>query len=252
MVVKANIHEWRKLHKDILTEGQLVARDMIPGSEGMFKFGRNPSVGTSEEDIWDGGGTYTWLTAAQTLEVVSDTVGDGPAGTGARTVSVTGLDSDYNVVSDTVILQGDTIVLTTQKFLRVYRAGVETAGTSEKNNANIYFFGSTDTAVLTAQITKEKGQTLMCIYTIPDSYVGYLHDLSFYPGDASKILTAAMYTKAQGGAWRNKLTLDLHTALPQPISYHPPIPARTDIRLSGTFSTANAASASFTILLEKQ
>ena len=251
-MAKANIHEWRKLNKDILTDGQLVARGMIPGSEGMFKFGRNPSVGTSEEDIWDGGGTYTWLTTAQTLEVVSDTVGDGPAGTGARTVSVTGLDSDYNVVSDTVILQGDTIVLTTQKFLRVYRAGVETAGTSEKNNANIYFWGSTDTAVLTAQITKEKGQTLMCIYTIPDSYIGYIHDITFYPGDVNKILTAELYTRAPGSSWRARIVADLHTSTPHPLSFHPALPARTDIRLAGIFDVANPASATFTVLLEKQ
>ena len=69
-----------------------------------LKFGKNPDVGNTEETIWDAGGLYSWQSAAESLEILSSEVADAAAGTGARTVTVKGLDSNYELLSETVTL----------------------------------------------------------------------------------------------------------------------------------------------------
>ena len=61
----------------------------------IHKFGSNPDVGTTMEDIWQTGGVYTWLQSAVTLEAISDSADDIITGSGARKVIVQGLDPDF-------------------------------------------------------------------------------------------------------------------------------------------------------------
>lgn len=59
----------------------------VPGYRRITALGNNPDVDTGiHEDIWTGGGLYPWMTAATSLEIVSDSANDTAAGTGARTV----------------------------------------------------------------------------------------------------------------------------------------------------------------------
>jgi hypothetical protein len=80
------------------------------------------------ETIWAEGGLYSYLTAATVLKVSSSSVNDTSAGTGARTVELSGLDADYNEISELVTLNGQTPVNTTKLFLRINRMVVRSAG----------------------------------------------------------------------------------------------------------------------------
>ena len=110
-----------------------VARGQIPGHYGLFKFGNNTIVGNSLETIWAEGGLYSYLTAATVLKVSSSSTDDTSAGTGARTVELSGLDADYNEISDLVTLNGQTPVNTTKLFLRINRMVVRSAGSGGVN-----------------------------------------------------------------------------------------------------------------------
>ena len=98
-----------------------------------------------------------------TVDVVSDDTNDDVAGTGARTLRIQGLDGSYNLVEETVDMDGTTTVTTTQTFLRVFRMSVETAGSSGNNEGTITvtYTGGSDVA---ATITEGNGQTLMALY----------------------------------------------------------------------------------------
>ena len=115
-----------------------VQQGKVPGYSMVNKFGYNSSIGSlSFETIWETGNDYPWQTAQATLDVVSDDTDDDVAGTGARTLRIQGLDGSYNLVEETVDMDGTTTVTTTQTFLRVFRMSVETAGTSGNNIGNI-------------------------------------------------------------------------------------------------------------------
>lgn len=100
---------------------QAVALGQEAGHSRVTATGQNDDIDASTvpEDIWSAWWTITWLAAPATLEVLSDNANDTAAGTGTRTVTITWLNSLYNVITETVTLNGLTPVTTTQQFFRV-------------------------------------------------------------------------------------------------------------------------------------
>ncbi len=108
-----------------------VARGQLSYHKTIFKFGFNPDIDASLETVWAQGGLYTYLSSASTLYISSSSTADTAAGTGARNVTVFGLDADWNEVSVTVDLSGYTGVQlgTASNLIRVNRINVHTART---------------------------------------------------------------------------------------------------------------------------
>jgi hypothetical protein len=96
-----------------------VARGQITGHEVINIFGYNPDVDTSEESVWPDGGTIPHPTTASVLKISSSSANDTSAGTGARTVAIFWVDADYNEVSESVILDGQTPVNTGYSYLYI-------------------------------------------------------------------------------------------------------------------------------------
>lgn len=72
------------------------------------------------------------------MSVSSTNANDTAAGTGARTVLITGLDENYNDVTESIILNGLTGVNTTKQFIRVFKVRVTTAGSGATAAGDIY------------------------------------------------------------------------------------------------------------------
>ena len=145
------------------------------------KFGANLSVGADLETIWEAGGIYEYLTTASVVSAVSDEAGDtAPSGTGARTIELQGLDSNYNTITETISTGGTGGgTPSTQQFLRISRALVKTAGSTGTNEGNIQILaGSTEIISIGTRgtgINKEGfGQSQTSVYTIPAGKTGYL------------------------------------------------------------------------------
>ena len=109
-----------------------VSRGQVAYHETQFKFGFNPDIDDSLETIWAEGGLYSYLSAASVLKISSSSTDDASAGTGARTITISGLDANYDEISESITLNGQTAVNTTQSFLRVFRLTVDTAGTGNE------------------------------------------------------------------------------------------------------------------------
>lgn len=131
------------------------------------KFGINPSCGTTTEDIWFNGGTLQFLTSAETLDVVSTSANDTLAGTGARTILIDGLDSNFNRIIETINLSGLTPVTTTNSFIRVNRSYVTNIGSIGYNEGDITLTAST-AATIQAALGATFGQTEKTQYTVPN------------------------------------------------------------------------------------
>ena len=104
-----------------------VTQGLIPKYSVVHKFGAG-SVGTTVGPIAQSG-TYQTPTTAQALEFVSDNANDTSAGTGARELTIVGLDSNWVEVSQTLVTNGTTAVALTTNLIRLYRWFVSSSGT---------------------------------------------------------------------------------------------------------------------------
>jgi len=153
-----------------------ISRGLVDGQSNGNKFGRNTSVGTTEEVIWDHGGNYPFLLAPITLDISSSSADDENPGTGAWNLVLTGLDGDLNPKVQTINLLGK-VKFETEEFYRLHRMYARQDGTGlAVGGANV----GTITAVnhgganVLAKILPTIGQTQMCVYTVPAGYTMYV------------------------------------------------------------------------------
>ena len=131
-----------------------VARGLRPDCETVHLFGINNAVGTSFETIFDDGGVYPFPETGQTLGVVSDSAGD------TMDVLITGLDNDYNQITETVTLTGQAEANTSQDFLRVNDARI----TSGENAGDITISSGSDVVAI---IKAGNGVHQAIVYSVP-------------------------------------------------------------------------------------
>ncbi|MHA1400160.1 MAG: hypothetical protein ACTSQE_07410 [Candidatus Heimdallarchaeaceae archaeon] len=152
-----------------------IAKGNVTGHSGVNKFGHVEDIDISDVpvDIWNGGSVWVAPTAARTHDIVSDDVNDDVGDTGARTINIQGLDSNWELQEEVIPMNGTTNVATANTYVRIFRMYVVTVGSSLTNEGNITATAQVDGTV-TAAITTGKGQTLMAIYTIPAGKTGYI------------------------------------------------------------------------------
>jgi hypothetical protein len=144
-----------------------ISRGLVKGTSFVHKFGAVPSMSVNTTGtVWDVNNTlYPWSAwdTAGTITIDRADVGDAN-----RQVTVVGLDSDYNSLTETITLTNATGNASTNSFKRVFRAFL-VDGTTNIGLIEIKKNGTT-----VAAITAGKGQTLMAVYTVPAGYTGYL------------------------------------------------------------------------------
>jgi hypothetical protein len=182
--------------------GLQVSRGQIQGHSTVIVFGYNPDVDTSEESVWPDGGTVPHPTVASVLKISSSSTDDTSAGTGARTVYIEGLDGNYAVVSETVTLNGQTAVNTTNEYLYVNHFYVVTVGSGGANAGNINAGTGSVTsgvpAVLYDIIATGYNNRTTGHYCVPAGYTGYMTEGLFSAGQASGTTAVTGFLKQRG------------------------------------------------------
>ncbi len=237
-----------------------VAEEQIPWHKNIYKFGQNAVVGNSVETIWQQGGLYSYPPSATTMTVSSSDTNDTSAGTGARTVQIAGLDGDYNEISETITLNGQTAVTTSNSFLRVNRGLVLTAGSGGANAGIIYVGTGTVTLGVPANVyTTINGdgtnQSLQAFWTVPANYNAYIYQTNISTGNSSNtpaVLKTLLVARPQGGVFNTKeiivLTDGNHL---QNYSFPITLTEKTDIEFRAESSSGSVSfdvSASMSIL----
>jgi len=180
------------------------------------------------------GGVYAWPQAATQLRVSSSTAADTSTGTGARTIKLSGLDANFQPISETLAMAGTSTAVTTASFLRMNRARVATAGSyntlSGGGNAGTITI-NTGTSSAMGQISVETavgtGQTQIGRYTAPAGLFMYINS-AFISVDSNQRADVALFTRddadatsAPFGARRLQVALD---GLVAPVSWNPDTP----------------------------
>jgi hypothetical protein len=142
-----------------------VALGRRQGSTTWNKFGYNGDIDIGTETVWNVGGTFTQLTSASTLTVVSSDANDdgSPAGTGANSLIIYGIDADRKYQTEVVTLNGTTSVVTSASWLGVNRVAVYVCGSNDTNVGNITITATTGGSTQ-AYIAAGEGTTQQAIF----------------------------------------------------------------------------------------
>jgi hypothetical protein len=166
------------------SSGLAIAKGDVSGTTFIHKFGNAPDFDTADNEVnvWDGAEdnttwekmVYNYSSTADIQYISSTDNGD------TQTIEVQGLDANYEIVTQTKDLTGQTSATLDTPLIRVFRM---------KNNNSVtlagHVFCSTSTAAATgipttanirAIIQPGNNQTLMAIYTIPAGKRGYMRD----------------------------------------------------------------------------
>ena len=223
------------------SEGVNIARGLVRGTIPISKFGYNPAIPNNGfETVWDGSNVYTYSSTPAVATVTSDD-GDDNGGT----VEVEGLDTNYNLVTETLTIGGAPGSIL---FRRVFRATLLAANTG---TVNIGAVTVTVNSIAVAIISETRGQTLMAIYTIPAGYTGYLLQLDTgCKKDNEHEISFVVRSEVAGSAWQTKSFLTTRGGFTEknfklPIA----IPEKHDVEVQAKANATSAVSAGFELLL---
>jgi len=221
-----------------------VSRGQIAFHETLFKYGYNPLIINVNETIWDVGGLYAYPSSAVAMTATS---ASGATDAGVTGI-ISGLDTDYNEVSETFTLDGSGVYTTTQTFLRVYRAYI-TGATAPAGNINITNGGTTY-----ARITAGENQTLMAVYTVPAGKTMYIGKGTATHGTdtSGAFMTVRFLFRPQGGVFRTTTKIDLiGDNIQFDFEYPLEIPEKSDVEVRAICSKNqnNALAASWQAVL---
>lgn len=143
-----------------------VAKGQFQNVTHVHKFGAVPAMSVNTTGtLWDVNDTlYPWsaFSSAGTLSLSRDSASDAD-----KVVTLVGLDANYAQITESVTLTAASGNVTTQSFIRIFRAYMTTG--SNVGNVNVTKGGTT-----VARINAGKSQTLMAIYTVPAGRSAYL------------------------------------------------------------------------------
>jgi hypothetical protein len=221
-----------------------IARGLVKGTTFNHKFGAVPTMSTNTTGtVWDINDTlYPWssLATASVLTLAAN------ATENSKSVTIYGLDSNYDAINETVTISGGAAT-TTQSFLRVFRAFCSAPNT---NNIDIKVSSTT-----VARITAGLAQTLMLVYTVPANYTAYLLQGTM-SAQAGADATGNMFVRYFGQtSFRVAHSFEVSGAGGQYIYRFPvpiPIPEKTDIDVRVTTRSNNGRyTGAFDVILIK-
>jgi hypothetical protein len=145
-----------------------VARGQIAGHQTVSIFGYQPAVTATAIPIWENATVYTYPTTASTLSIASGSASDvAPAA-----VNISGLDANFNLISEIVVLNGTATVTTINSFLRVNALAMVGVASGQTSNAGI--ITAKQSSNILAQINAGIGKSQSTIFTVPAGYTFYL------------------------------------------------------------------------------
>lgn len=210
-----------------------VARGQVQGHSTLNIYGYQPTVGTTAIPIWENATQYAYPPSAITM-YISGTAGD------TAQILVSGLDSAYKPISETVTMNGATPVATVKQYLRVNNLSV-TMGSATNPAGTVYLKNLAGT-VTYAQINTGIGRSQMAIYTVPAGYTFFLQRVAVYTS-----LNGNDYVTYQNKTISANGVVQVTQQAPFAISYDAlrimprPVLEKTDIQLLCAVKTGTGA-----------
>lgn len=165
-----------------------VAAGIVPGITNGRIIANDVAIATTPMDIWDGPADLIWPESADTITLVSTSALDTAAGDGARTVLVTCLDINFDVLIELVPLGGLTPVTTDAECIRVNQILVASVGLYGASNVGLITAVHDAAATDQAFIQVGKGISQKSHFTIPAGHFIVFRNVTI-GSDSSKVAT---------------------------------------------------------------
>ncbi len=152
-----------------------IARGQITGHSNVNIFGYNAAVGTNQYAVWENVAAYVFPTIAQVMNLVSANNAD------TATIFINGLDANRNIQTESLVLNGTTVVPTVNSYLRINSISVSTG--SSTNPAGVVTLKNTNgtpNTITYAQINAGVGKSQMSVYSVPNGYTFYLNRIDAF------------------------------------------------------------------------
>ena len=222
--------------------GLEVARGQVQRASGLSRFAFIPTVGSTYETVWEEGGTYAYPSVAVPL---TSTSASGATDAGVE-ITITGLDSNYRIQSETIVLDGTGAKTTTAPFLRINESRVS------NGQALVGDVAITNSGTTYSYISAEFGKSMASMYTVPEGYKAYI--LSGKVSIAKqKEVVAKLMVRQFGGIFTAEGIVGTSGA-PYHKDWIIPIylPAKTDLEVRAKAGATTEIATSFEILLVEQ
>lgn len=210
-----------------------VARGQIQGHSTLNIYGYQTAIGTSFIPVWENATAYTYPAAATQMHL---------AGSNGDTASIViqGLDANYNMISETAVLNGTTAVTTVKSYLRINSLRVSVG--SATNPAGVVTLKDLTDTIIYAQINTGVGRSQAAIYTVPAGYTFYLSRI-----DINTSLNGSNFATYQNKTVDVNGVVQLTQQAPFAINYHTqrvmprPFLEKTDIQLQCKVNSTTGA-----------
>ncbi len=211
------------------------ARGGLRGVTTYHRLSRNASPAAGDA-VWPTSTAYVEPAAtAAVCNVKSSSADDAAAGTGARTISITGVNGSFAVVTETVILNGTTDVATVNAYHNIHSAHVLTAGSGGTAVGTITIITTAAGTPTLDSIAIGANRSASSVYMVPLGHNAYINDITIngQAVAANSVCEVALMVKEFGGVFVVReqffLSLDSQVAtlsLKTPIS----VPAKALIK----------------------
>ena len=228
-----------------------IARNQITwhSEQNVFAYGTTPATAGTYRTVWENMATadYVFPSSATTMTLTGG-VGD------TATITIVGLDANYNPISENLVLNGATGVTTVNSYFRINSMFVSSgSATNPANTVTLTNGGVTYAQINTAVIngsTGSIGTTQMAIYTVPAGYTFYGYRYGAYSsfnGNSANYTTYRAIINLSSGAQRVIVQTPFNTTYE--VQRHFPLAytEKTDLRWQIAPSAATAAVVSINI-----
>ena len=173
-----------------------ISRGLVPGITS--------AAAAASTDIWAAGTSFVQPATAAICNVSSTSVSDTSAGSGAQTVTISGIGSDYSTVTETVSLNGNTNVPTVNTYWHINRAFVASAGSGGTQVGTITIISAAAGTPTLGTLAIGANQTQSTIYMVPLGYTAYITfiNVATQSSNINGTCDIAMYAKPFGGVFR--------------------------------------------------
>jgi len=187
--------------------GKAVTEADVLGAYLIDKSGATETLGTSANTmstVWGGTGLYPWATfTGSGAKIYIKSVTNDPKVQG-KSVTIEGLDSNYDILIETVSLHPtDTTipVSTVNNFYRtnkMYLTGVNNNSLPHDYNIELRYGSSSGTII--GQLNAPWGRGQNCFYTVPRGYEAFVLSINGNSGKQDEI-TSSLWFHPYGGTW---------------------------------------------------
>ena len=227
------------------SSGLAIAKGDVTGTTFVHKFGKTPDFDIADGyvSVWDGANDagidqmdYQYSTTADIDSLVSSNAGD------SVDIEIQGLDSNWDLTTQTITLNGQTRVALDTDLIRVFRM-INVGATDLVGDVSCYVNSSItggvvdDSADVRAIINNGNNQTLMAIYTIPNGKTGYMRSGFVSAAGAKKtsVHNVRLFARPTGGVFQLKHDTSINlagTSYIQHLYVDPEVlPAKTDLEV---------------------